>query len=405
VTDSISPVDVTENGSHANGVSPAVPEGDGRRALVSRSVEERLDALRDTVRTWDWHEVSVPPRPAGPDADAQTQVPALSTPPVDAPAPQAPPVHAPAAPTPSLGNGVATERVDDPTDDPITIVAASDVLAHGNAPLSSSVADPLVPVSEGAIPPTSHAATHQSAPSPPATPPPVAPQSAIPPPLTPLPLAALPEFGPGGPDVPGPPDGASRHENPGASRRERTRHRIKVGAVVLLAILAVGGIVEGIRLATKNSGGSNGPSATQTTVTQHHVQKQAPVDAAKLTRYEGYAVGLQRANEAATRGFVAAGSTPSAAQVAGIVTAYRSALNLYDFQLHFIAWPAAMQTAIATDHAQFQALMSFLQSYPNISPTGVSAWLTQLHNRTGSTAAADNVVRNDLGLSNSSAWP
>jgi hypothetical protein len=64
-----------------------------------------------------------------------------------------------------------------------------------------------------------------------------------------------------------------------------------------------------------------------------------------------------------------------------------------------------MQTAIAADHAQFQALMSFLQAFPSISATGVSAWLTQLHNRTASTAAADNLVRTDLGLSTSTAWP
>ena len=80
-------------------------------------------------------------------------------------------------------------------------------------------------------------------------------------------------------------------------------------------------------------------------------------------------------------------------------------MHLYDFQLHFIAWPASMQTAIEVDHAQMNALMSFLQSLSFESPTGMSAWLSQLHNRSGSAQTADNQVRQDLGLPRSSSFP
>ena len=74
----------------------------------------------------------------------------------------------------------------------------------------------------------------------------------------------------------------------------------------------------------------------------------APIDAAELTKYEQYAQGLQTANGVATRGFVSTNSTPTPAQLVAVDTAYRSALNLDDFQLNFIQWPASMQTAITS---------------------------------------------------------
>ena len=64
-----------------------------------------------------------------------------------------------------------------------------------------------------------------------------------------------------------------------------------------------------------------------------------------------------------------------------------------------------MQTAIESDHAQLQALTSFLQAFSSVAPNGVPAWLSQLHNRGSTTEAADNVVRKALGLPASSSFP
>ena len=83
--------------------------------------------------------------------------------------------------------------------------------------------------------------------------------------------------------------------------------------------------------------------------------------------------GLKKANAAATTGFVSAGSTPTPSKVAATISSYRSALNLYYFQLHFIHWPASMQTATEVEYAQLQALMSFMQSFSTVSPAGISA--------------------------------
>jgi hypothetical protein len=88
-----------------------------------------------------------------------------------------------------------------------------------------------------------------------------------------------------------------------------------------------------------------------------------------------------------------------------VVGAYRTAVELYNYQLYFIHWPASMQTAIEADHAQLQALNSIMQAFPSVAPNGVPAWLSQLHNRAGSAEAADNVVREALGLPGSSSFP
>jgi hypothetical protein len=203
-------------------------------------------------------------------------------------------------------------------------------------------------------------------------------------------------------------DGSQPQQKPehnSAVRRLWSHPWAKVAVLCLAAVLAVVVIVGAIRLTSKNNNSGSGLSATTTTSAHQSSPKVAPISAPQLTLYEGYAEGLQKANETATKAFVADGSTPALAQVAPVVAAYRTAINLYDFQLHFIQWPASMQTAIADDHAQLHALLSVLESYPEVSGTGVGAWLSQLHNRTATTQTADNQVRQDLGLSATSSFP
>ena len=129
------------------------------------------------------------------------------------------------------------------------------------------------------------------------------------------------------------------------------------------------------------------------------------IPAAQLTKYKQYAQALQTANDTATKGFASAGSTPTPAQIAAVVTRYWTALNLYDFQLHFIQWPASMQAAIAVDHARLKSLMSFLKSISFVGPTGMNLWLSDLHNLTNTTQTADNQIHQDLGLPSSSSFP
>jgi hypothetical protein len=175
----------------------------------------------------------------------------------------------------------------------------------------------------------------------------------------------------------------------------------------LAGVVAVVLIIWGLRIATKSPSSGAPLTTTTTSSPAQHTPQVAPISAAQMTLYDGYAAGLKNGNEAATRGFVGVGSThvPTQTQLAGVVTSYWVAVNLYDFQLHFIQWPASMQTAIAVDHAQFTALKSFLQSFNIAAPTGMNAWLAQLHDRTRTTETADNQIRKDLGLPSSSSFP
>ena len=93
-----------------------------------------------------------------------------------------------------------------------------------------------------------------------------------------------------------------------------------------------------------------------------------PLTAAQLTQYKGYAAGMQRANVTATKSFVGAGSTPTQSQLAQVVSTYGAAVNLYDFQLRFIQWPASMQAAITVDHAQLESLVQLSEDVPYSQP-------------------------------------
>ena len=178
----------------------------------------------------------------------------------------------------------------------------------------------------------------------------------------------------------------------------------------LAAVVVVLLVIAGIRLVSDGNT-SSGDSFPTTTVTQpasrpaHHIHFVAPISAAELAKYEGYADGLQQANTVAAKAIVSAGRAPTPTQLSPVITAYGSALNLYDFQLHFIQWPATMLAAIEDDHAQLKALMSFMQSFTQVSPTGVGPWLSQFHQQAGTAQSADNQVRHDLGLSSSSSFP
>ena len=197
-------------------------------------------------------------------------------------------------------------------------------------------------------------------------------------------------------------------EPDGRLRRLWSHRMTKLAVLGLAALVVVVLVIGGIRLFAKKPA-SPGPSAT--TVTRpvsrsvHHNHFVAPISAAQLTQYQKFALALHNANLTAISGFEKAGSTPTPAQVAPVVEAYRTAVNNYDFQLHLIQWPQSMQSAIEADYAQLQALAGFLQAFALVSPNGIPRWLSQVHNRTGTTQTADNVVRQDLGLPASFSFP
>ena len=141
-------------------------------------------------------------------------------------------------------------------------------------------------------------------------------------------------------------------------------------------------IVGGIRLLATSSN-SQGTTGT-TTRSPSRISTQgskALISTPELNRYEGYADVLRKANDTATAGFVDAGSTPTKARIASVVTSYGTALDSYDRALQSLQWPSSMQLDVDRDNAQLQMLTTFLGAFNLISSTGVSGWLPQLHNR------------------------
>ena len=71
MNDQFGPVGVTTNGTHkVNGAEHPMPAHQGPESLSARSVDERLEALMETIRTWDWRAVSL--QAGSPSADEKT---------------------------------------------------------------------------------------------------------------------------------------------------------------------------------------------------------------------------------------------------------------------------------------------------------------------------------------------
>jgi hypothetical protein len=64
MSDQLGSIGTTTNGKHPAGeVQPSSPEGQRAQPYSTQSVDERLEALMQTIRTWDWRSASVEPNP------------------------------------------------------------------------------------------------------------------------------------------------------------------------------------------------------------------------------------------------------------------------------------------------------------------------------------------------------
>jgi hypothetical protein len=171
--------------------------------------------------------------------------------------------------------------------------------------------------------------------------------------------------------------------------------------LILAGVLAFGGI----RLFGKSPRSVGTPTANQPGLSATHHPVVPPISSAQLRQYRAYAADFQTANLAAARGFDTPGTTPTTAQLALVDIQYGKDLASYNSNLSSISWPSSVQSAIRADHAQLLALMSFLRSFSIVQPSGVTAWLVQLHNRTAAAQTTDNQVRQDLGMPITTSFP
>lgn len=370
----------------ANGHGTMTSDESPRHApsgLDDRSIDQRLSALRDTIQTWDWRTpaadngAGTPAVPKADDATADHLVDTSAAPSasINVPAPVAMPqdegevLEEHPAPTAATAAPVGAAESSDPGT--LLVTSATPAVAEQPAPPVTGpvpIADPLG-----------------------TTPEPVGPSPDLP--MAPIPLID-----------------DDRETRPGLWSRRSTKIVVVALVVVIAATL---GIVWA--LGHRNNHTNSGHSTAATGVTQpatHTSSSQSttttvatPLTPAQMTQYDGYATALETANGAASAGLAGLGSSPSVAGVTPLITSYLAALNLYNLQIHFVQWPASMQADVQADYSQLSAFLGFLPTLNAVTPTTLSAWLTQLHTVGGATQAADNRVRHTLGLTPSTSFP
>ncbi len=422
MNDRLGPAEVTTNGTGkvTDGEQPT-PTHEGSPSLSAQSVDQRLEALMETIRTWDWRAAPVEAGATRTDEGALTVSGLATTATAEVHQVLEPPTYGPTPvqTAPNTGPRVIVPTPYPDADPPVRMDPMADN-TRTVVPEPTPHVDAVPPVPVDPMADNTRTVVLEPMPRPDAVPPvPVDPmadntQTVV---LEPTPRPATVD-----PVVPmereGVADGTSAPSQPAPTRRADTErgpirrlwsHRwTKVALLCLAAAVAVVLIIWGLRLAHKSPSAGAPLSTTvppHAVVHPHHPAFVSPIPAAQMVKYEQYAQGLQTANVTAAHALAAAGSAPTAIQLAPAITAYHYGVNLYDFQIRFIQWPAGMQPAVTVDHAQLEALVTYLQSFSSVSPTGVGPWLSQLHARTAAAEATDNKIRQDLGLAASTSFP
>ena len=417
--------EVTANGTRSATSTESSLNGGGTTFSMS-AVEERLDALLQRIRTWDWRTtdvgtasapVEVAPVPLSDSVIADPEAGGAFFFATGAPSP----AETAESPSESLEAPARHARIetipDGPTDDPGAatpqgglapqefVTAQQPVVAPvGDEDVNEAVDVPSSAASSASVSDASAFAT-TAATEAAITADPVSPSTADPdisratvaqPGPTVLPGSAMPDGTRAG--APGPATPTTRRGLRGWWSRPGLRLAVLCGAGVVAVVLIVGGI----RLTAKNGGSGSGLTATTTTQSHHSSttgdsHAVLPITNAELTQFEGYAQGMEQANATASHGIARSSATP--AEASPVTSAYEPKVNLYDFQLGVILkWPVSMQSDIASDIAELKALKTFLPSLGTVGPTGMRPWLAQLRSRRLAAQSADNQVRKDLGL-------
>jgi hypothetical protein len=402
--------DVSDTEASKNGTRTLAPQ-----PLDPGSVDERLAALRETVRTWDWR-AALLDAPPPPTEDAPAAPSSVQTPPPPALAAEPAPSNAPYPTEPRdehvlAGTDASATRAGIPQDQsnaegqsahmdeaavPQEVLSAAQAIS----PASEDAKSVLIAVSSSASSDTQAVPVVTEAV-------PVVSDSAVAP--------AQPDQGFGdffeAPVVAAP---EPQRGQDGPFTRLWAHSWTKLAALCLVVVVAVLVIVGGLRLAHKDPESGSGPAPTTvtapttdgvTTTSTTQAPAAIPVTAAQLAQYKQYSTAFEAANATAKTGLAGAGASPTLAQISPIVASYLNALKLYNLQFHYVQWPASMQTDISNDEAQLSAMMNFVPSVGNIAATDTATWLSELHAQATTLQAAENKIHQDLGLPASTSLP
>ncbi len=168
-------------------------------------------------------------------------------------------------------------------------------------------------------------------------------------------------------------------------------------AIIVVIIVAI--------IRSNSPGSTSGPSLPSSPSASSSATKPlVQVGRTDLIEFTTISKKLDTANIAATKA-LAGGESQSVAQVATEVAPYLTALDTFNFDLHLMKWPTAMEVPSQDLVLRTQSLASFAGSELSTSAASLGSWFTQFHALAQQTQAADNVVRRDLGLPVTSNYP
>jgi hypothetical protein len=102
---------------------------------------------------------------------------------------------------------------------------------------------------------------------------------------------------------------------------------------------------------------------------------------------------------------LASSSGASVARVAQHVTPYVTALTTFNYKLGQITWPPNVRLQSEDLNLRIRSLITFLSTISSATAATVNSWIAQLRSLASSAQSADNLVRTEIALSNTDAFP
>jgi len=190
--------------------------------------------------------------------------------------------------------------------------------------------------------------------------------------------------------------------------KEQTSRWWVMYAVWIGAAIAVVVIVAIIRSSSPGSTPGSLPPASSTTTSVSSgsgaTASTIAVGGAVLSGFTTASNNLDAANVVVTRA-LAGGRSQPVAQIAQEVAPYIKALQTFDFDLHLVTWPTALQVPSQDLQLRTQSLASFLSSISSANSATVGTWFAQFHALASETQTADNLFRSDIGLPETHTYP
>jgi hypothetical protein len=172
---------------------------------------------------------------------------------------------------------------------------------------------------------------------------------------------------------------------------------IAATVVVVIIILIIRALA-----ASPNAGELTPPTGTHTTTT---LTPSVTTTVPGATALSTYSTAMGDANVVATDALGRDGNTMTVAQLDDIVYPYTTAVKVYNYQLHFVTFPADTQAAVRSEFAQLTSYIAFLETIGSVNQNNLTVWVSQLRSAGATTQVLDNTLRNELGLPSSNTFP